>query len=242
MQEILFGRKKFHPIVRKLFEMKEVLYDKEWLTNAKNTDLYYMYRDLSLNEKDKKTILSHGLRYDITVILPLKLGKEFNKTAGHYHPFVSGTNLTYPEIYEVLEGEAHFLLQRISGDDVDSVMVFKTKKGDKVIIPPNFGHVTINPSGKVLKIANFVARDFDSLYDSFKRKKGAAYFELVSGKFIRNENYKNVELKFEKSSPVLGLKKSEHMYELIRKDPSRLDFLVRPQDFPKMWRNLDISI
>jgi glucose-6-phosphate isomerase len=236
MQEMQFGSKKFSPDVRRLFDMKEVLYDREWLKTAENADLYYMYRDLALSKKDYEIMHSHGIRYDITVVLPGALGKEFNKTAGHYHPLVDGTNLSYPEIYEVLEGEAHYLLQKLSaGDEVDDVVVVKAKRGYKVLIPPNYGHVTINPSKKVLRMANFIAKDFSSIYDPFKRKSGAAYFELTNGEFVRNENYADVKLRFADATMVLELKKSEEMYGLIRKDVSKLDFLVRPQNFPELW-------
>lgn len=239
MQEMQFGSKKFSPDVRKLFDMKEVLYDKEWLKTAENTDLYYMYRDLALSKKDYEIMYSHGIRYDITVVMPMTLGKEFNKTAGHYHPLVSGTNLSYPEIYEVLEGEAHYLLQRAAaGDEVDDVVVVKAKRGDKVLIPPNYGHVTINPSRKVLRMANFIAKDFSSVYDPFKRKGGAAYFELASGEFVKNGKYSDVKLRFASPAQVLELKKSEEMYGIIRKDVSKLEFLVRPQDFPELWEKV----
>ena len=36
---------------------------------------------------------------------------------------------------------------------------------DKVLVPPGYGHITINRSNKTLKMANFVARNFSSLYD-----------------------------------------------------------------------------
>jgi|GEM_PF-2282682 glucose-6-phosphate isomerase len=40
------------------------------------------------------------------------MGLEFVKTCGHYHPPVNPKlRYTYPEMYEVLEGDAHYLLQ-----------------------------------------------------------------------------------------------------------------------------------
>jgi len=106
-----------------------------------------MFREVSKDEKDARKIKEKGLRYDITIIPPNKLGMEFVKTAGHYHPFLPGSKMTYPELYEVLEGEAHYLLQRREQERgterITDVVVVKAKKGDKVIIPPNYGHVTI---------------------------------------------------------------------------------------------------
>jgi hypothetical protein len=46
----------------------------------------------------------------------------------------------------VLEGDAHYLLQRAQNEErVDEAILVKATRGDKVIIPPNYGHVTINP-------------------------------------------------------------------------------------------------
>jgi oxalate decarboxylase/phosphoglucose isomerase-like protein (cupin superfamily) len=86
------------------------------------------------------------------------MGLEFVKTYGHYHPRVNPKlRYTYPEIYEVLDGDAHYLLQRALNDEsVDDVTLVKATRGDKVIVPPNYGHVTINPSERTLKMANWV--------------------------------------------------------------------------------------
>jgi oxalate decarboxylase/phosphoglucose isomerase-like protein (cupin superfamily) len=53
---------------------------------------------------------------------------------------------TYRELYEVLKGDAHYLLQRAQNKErVDEAILVKATRGDKVLIPPNYGHVTINP-------------------------------------------------------------------------------------------------
>ena len=91
-----------------------------------------------------------NIRYDITIIPPGMLGREYIKTAGHYHPLVPGGSVTYPELYEVLEGEALYLLQR---QDLGDVVAINASAGDKVLVPPNYGHITINGSNKKLKMA-----------------------------------------------------------------------------------------
>lgn len=168
-----FGTNRVKPQVRWLFDMKDVIYDREWLSSGKNIELYYMYRELSLSKNDALTMKEHGLRYDITIIPPRMLGCEFVKTAGHYHPIVPGTNTTFPEIYEVLNGEAHYLLQKPGDDGIEDVILIKAGEGDKVIIPPGYGHLTINASNNELKMANWVARDFESIYAPIKEKGGA---------------------------------------------------------------------
>src|SRR4030066_309045 len=69
--------------------------------------------------------------------------------------------------------------------------MIKAKQGDKVIIPPGYGHLTINASNKVLKMANWVARDFESIYSPIKEKGGGAYF-ILEDNIVRNQAYENV--------------------------------------------------
>ncbi|MDD2666178.1 MAG: glucose-6-phosphate isomerase family protein [Methanocellales archaeon] len=233
MVSLEFGGRIAEPSVRRVDDMKEVIYDKRWLKSAGNLDLYYMYRDLSLSRRDGEIIKKNHLRYDITIIPPRVLGVEYVKTIGHYHPPLPDAKLSYVEVYEVLNGEAHYLLQKCQNDDVRDVVLIKAERGDKVIIPPDYGHVTINPSNKELRMCNWVARDFSSIYEPIKEKGGAAYFELVIG-FVKNENYGNVpELRFLEPTNFseVGLRKNREMYGLIREDPALLEFLTKPQDY-----------
>src|SRR5512137_2950897 len=178
-----FNGKILTPDVRRLIDMKEVILDQNWLAGAEDFELYYMYRDLSLSRADKEKLLQNDLRYDITIIPPNMLGREYIKTAGHYHPNVAGSIVTYPELYEVLEGEALYLLQNLDLSDVVAVYASAT---DKVLVPPGYGHITINRSNKTLKMANYVARNFSSLYNPIRERAGGAYFFTKDG-WIKNE-------------------------------------------------------
>jgi glucose-6-phosphate isomerase len=239
--ELKFGNRTFYPEVRTLEDMTEVIFNQRFLANAsRDMELYYMFRDVSKNEEDAKKITERGLRYDITIIPQNKLSVEFVKTAGHYHPCPPGSKLTYPEMYEVLEGEAHYLLQKREEEErgiekITDVIVVKAKKGDKVIVPPNYGHVTINPSESTLKMANWVARTFSSIYEPIKQRKGAAYFELTYGEFIKNDKYEDVpDIRFlqpEETWPSgLKLSKDLAMYDLLQ-EPEKLDFLLNPDQW-----------
>lgn len=226
------------PVIRMLFDMKNVVYDRKWLESAKNIELYYMYRELSLSKNDALRIKEHGLRYDITVIPPLMLGCEFVKTAGHYHPFVPGTHVTYPEIYEVLEGEANYVLQKPNDNGVEDVVLIKAVPGDKVLIPPGYGHLTINTSNKVLKMANWVARDFESMYQPIEEKNGGAYFILDKG-LVKNPRYESVpDIRIIKPANLkeIGLQKNKEMYGLVR-DLKKLEFLTKPGKYEWIFKD-----
>lgn len=234
-----FGTKRHAPGVRMLFDMKEVVYDQEWLKRTNNIELYYMYRELSLSKNDALIMKEHGLRYDITVIPPRMLGCEFVKTAGHYHPVVPDTDLTYPEIYEVLSGEAHYLLQKAEGTRITDVILVRAGQGDKVIIPPGYGHLTINASHHVLKMANFVARGFESIYAPIQERGGGAYFILDRG-IVRNPRYGEVpEIRRIEPTNIreMGFHKNREMYGLVRKIEN-LDFLTHPHKYRGLFEEV----
>ncbi|MBN2250574.1 MAG: glucose-6-phosphate isomerase [Candidatus Altiarchaeota archaeon] len=231
MEPLKFGNRIIEPDTRRLGDMKDLFCDSGSINDPLDTPLYFMYRDLSLGIKDKEAMARAGLRYDITIIPPKTLGKEYVKTAGHTHPKVPGTDLSYTELYEVLEGEAHYLLQKMEGMTVTGVVLVEAGKGDKIVVPPNYGHVTINPSRKTLKMANIVSTNFTSSYGFYREKKGGAYFELTDG-FHKNRNYVNLpELTKTRAKKItgLGIEKSEEIYSLVRKDIKRLEFLNKPQ-------------
>lgn len=234
--KLRFGEKIYTPDIRMLYDMKEVIFDERWFKNADNVPLYYMYRDLALTEDDRRVIIENDLRYDVTVIPPGTLGREYLKTAGHYHP--KKNDLSYAEIYEVLAGRAHYLLQR-GPEKIMDVILVEAEKGDKVIIPPNYGHITINPFEEEIKMANWVSRRFSSIYEPIRKMRGGTYYETSDG-LIRNKNYKSVpRVRRTKAReyPELGIFKGEGMYDLIR-SPEKLRFLNYPEDYKWFWSRI----
>lgn len=235
------------PDIRSLSDLSEVLYDREWVRGISNFGVYYMYRGLSANEEDQETMLNNELRYDVTIIPPKMLGMEFPKTYGHEHALVPGNRkMTYPEIYEVLEGEAYYLLQKQKFGSIEDLRIVHAKQGEKCVIPPNYGHVTINVSGRELKMANWLERNFKSNYSIFEAMHGAGYYAISSDPapaanspidWIRNENYRTVpEPKIYQARDFDNLLKQfkidpgEPMYSLVNK-LEKLNFLKNPQNY-----------
>lgn len=184
-----------NPDIRKIKDIKEVLYDERIADANPEQELYYMYRGL----KEEG-----NLRYDITVIPPLLMGEEFVKTLGHFH------GLDSSEMYIVLEGEGIFIFQK-GKDVVEDFYAVKAQKGDYIVIPKEYAHVTINPSPKeTLKMANWVSQSSGFDYQSVKDKKGLCYYYTIKG-WVKNDNYENVpEIRFE---------------EPLKEAPKNLNFL-----------------
>jgi glucose-6-phosphate isomerase len=229
------------PAIRTIEQMREVLLDKDI---RKPEELYYMYRDVH-RFSDKPILEENNLRYDVTVIKPFRLSKEFMKTAGHYHPE------NYGELYEVLSGRCFCLLQRPNPDDyrnIEEVIFVEAVAGQKIVIPPGFGHILINPGPDYLVTSNWVSSRFQSRYELYKKAGGAAYFVTASNgepkvtpslginvTIIKNPHLtKLADVKFAQPAKQIkrfGLLENKPIYNLIIEDPKKLDFLNRPLEY-----------
>lgn len=228
--------KQIEPGVRAFADMIPVLMDKDAKTTPARSEMYYMYRDVHLPEHDE-IIKANHLRYDLTVVPPAMLGQEFNKTVGHYHPIVPGKNVAYPELYEVLEGSALFLIQKVdeTGKEIQDVQAIQAKVGDKVIYPPGYGHIIVNIGDGPLVTANWVSADFESLYQPVKDMAGMGYYVVTDGsggfKFEPNAKYEYMPaIKSSKTGDSgWGLNKEEPMYLMGVTNPENLKFLNNPE-------------
>ena len=210
--------------IRTFSQIKNVLFNPK----TKLKKFYYMYRDVAPNPSLKK----YRLRFDITVIPHHEIGREEIKTTGHYHAHVRKTNLTYPEVYQVVHGNAVYLLQKKSGGKITDVIVAKAKAGEVVVVPPNYGHITINPSKETLVMANIVYGGFKSQYKEIGEKHGGAYYAIEKNNkisFIKNPSYKSVPgIRFRKPK-ISGLKSP--IYADCTNKPEKYLFLVKPQKY-----------
>jgi glucose-6-phosphate isomerase len=209
--------------------------------------LYRMYRDVHRPEH-RALREKHHLRYDISVFSAARLGPEFLKSSGHYHPLVPGLPVSYPELYEILHGRVIYLLQK--PDDIhkgpreitiEDVIIVEARAGEKVVMPPNYGHITINPGPEVLVTSNWVCSDFSSYYESVEAARGGAYYcvadEHGQPSWAPNKEYLSVppyRRMRPKDVPEWGLVAGQPVYTAFVEGPERFDFLVRPQEYPDM--------
>lgn len=196
--------------------------------------VYSMYRNLSASPGDARWMASLAIRFDVTSISPGTLCGEHVKTKGHYHPEnPAGTG--YPEIYQVFEGEAHFLLQK---RDLSAVYLVEANEGDTVVVPPGFGHVTINPGACEMVMANIVSNAFASDYSFYEDHRGGAYYELTDGQLEPNPRYPPLppvaRTRARDFLPNFPL--SDPIYTLIEERDTRLGCLTHPEIFPAFFK------
>jgi len=219
------------PAVRTIGEMREVLADPACMSGD---PLYLMYRDLAKSDADWRWLRHHRLRYDLTVIPPRDLCGEYVKTKGHYHP-KNPAGVGYPELYEVLGGRAQYLIQ---SRQLDHVVLITAETGDIVIIPPEYGHISINPSpDATLVMANIVSTEFESDYTEYEDHHGAAYYVMSNGRVIKNPHYPVVPpLRETVATCRAGTQRFCHgpIYSMIGNGEA-LAFLNRPEDYQSVF-------
>ncbi len=217
--ELLVNEKKIEADVRKLSDMAHTFLDAD-LRDIPDCEMYYMYREV---------VKKNDVRYDITVIPHREINGECAKTHGHDHP-VSKDGVNYPEVYQVIRGSAVFMLQRENRNGSVSVRIIRGKPGDVLLIPPGWGHVTVNPGDDTLVLSNVVSTRFESDYSTFKKSRGPAYHYMKNGEIIQNTNYviKDVQRETaDEHNKRYGFSKDDLLDEIINR-PERLEFLNSP--------------
>lgn len=224
---------------------------------SENVDLpdivYWMMRDLGLKDEPYRKE-THSLRFDISYFVPAMFGPEYLKTSGHYHPAPKAGGPAYPEVYGVLHGKAIYLMQKVRnigagiGDVcVEDCIIVEGKPGDKVIMPPDYGHVTINPLPVPLAMSNWVSSDFSSQYDAVEEARGFAYYYVNDDggpKWVRNHRYGDVpplRRAIVREVPELGLRRDVALYEAGQEHPEALAWLNNPGAYKELiWSGLEI--
>jgi len=235
------------PQPRTLGEMRSVLYNQ---TAGGPAVFYLMYRGLGW-PADAESLAQDHLRLDVTVLVPGLVGGEYVKTAGHYHPLLphplvphplvphaTAAPRTYPELYQVLSGRAHYLLQMPSPAGppgaIADVVVVEAGPGDALYVPPGYGHVTINPGPEPLVMLNIAEATFASEYGPYLASHGAAYYEIEEqgrAYFVANGHYHDPP-KPRLASPTtlsaLGLRDGVALYTQLARKPRDFAFLAHP--------------
>ena len=173
---IAAGDVRFGRVARRTADLVSVLLEPDGLAPA--AELYWLF-PLEDAGPASRVLAEAGLTFSCVLLPPLKVGREFVKSQGHYHPSMPGSALTYPEVYTHLWGEILLLLQRRAGDDadlLDDCVLIDLRDSGTVTIPPGYAHILINPSSQPAAIAGLYSRAFSPVYEPIARMAGAAYY------------------------------------------------------------------
>ena len=204
-----------------------------------DTSLYLMY-DGIYREKDRALIKRSRLRYDLTLIFPGTIGTEYIKTAGHYHSLSRDTIHSYPELYEVLYGTLHFILQKRGKENnqIEDAVLAISERGERIVVPPDYGHVAVNPGNEPLVLANWIADECTSDYKTMREYRGGVYYEKKSNgsyRLIENRHYKKIpplrKIKTDKErASIFNFQDIPLLYDILLERPHTLNWLLDPKD------------
>ena len=214
------------PSIRRLGDLRPVLSHPEAVDDPERP-AYFMYRGVHL-PGDEGRFSRAGVRFDVTVMPPASVGGEYVKTFGHYHsPSPEGP--PYPELYQVVSGRAVMVLQRPgrSPSELEDLVLVEAREGQSVLIPPGYGHVTVNPSGETLVMVNLVSSSCVSDYRPFAALRGAAVY-LEEGGLVPNPRYGRVPEPRLLSASEWGGSELREAYGEFVSESERFLYLVRP--------------
>jgi glucose-6-phosphate isomerase, archaeal len=226
---VTFGR-----IARRLADLKPVLFDPDGV--APGTELYSTYPLVDAGPATD-VLDARDLTYSCVLLPPLKIGREFVKTQGHYHPPMPGSDVQYPEVYTHLWGEPALLLQRRRdgrADRIDDCVLIELRGGDSVTIPPGYAHILINRSRQPALIAGLYSRAFAPLYDPVIRVAGGAYYLIddAGTPVVPNPRYRD-QPPLRRLTNLTGTwfappDPGRVLWTSFLADPARYDFLSDP--------------
>ncbi len=202
---------------------------------------YSYYRGIV--EKDAvPTFAKFDDHYDLTIIMPNGFENgECKKTSGHYHKYIPGCHSSYAEIYEVILGKALFVLQKINDHTlpsdlvrVEDVFFVEVNQGEMVVLPPLYGHCSINIGDGPMVFSNIASCKNKSDYRVVKELHGMSYYVVKENgktKAVKNPNYGNVpEPRVMKvtENREMGIVFNRPLYRSYLENPALYGYVANP--------------
>lgn len=206
---------------------------------------YDVYRNIHYAE-DEAVLAKDKYCYDITAVMPGQINGECKKTSGHYHAFNADRTYCHPEIYEVVKGTAIYILQRAKNFEnnpaeleIEDLIIARVEAGQTIIIPPNYGHCSINGGDGAMLFSNLAYAASYNHYKPVEHYVGMAYYVMRENghlRFVKNPHYANLpEPKFTvvRENPRLGILFGKSLYHGYREHPELFRYLGNPDGFEK---------
>ncbi len=213
--------------------------------------IYDVYRGI-LDPAHSGLFEKYKFQYDITVVRGGLIGNESKKTSGHYHSWNEMNTSTYPEVYEVISGTAVYILQRADNFKntdfenlhVSDLIAVRVYAGQAIIIPPNYGHCSVNGGEGPLVFSNLAYTPCTVDYAPVKYYHGlGAYVGYKDGRLMieKNRNYKNLpRIKYAqvKENKDLGIVFNKPVYRSFKENPEAFDFLGNVDPYREQIMNM----
>ncbi len=204
---------------------------------------YDVYRGIRYPQ-DEELFKKYDYRYDITIVMDGLVNGECKKTSGHYHGYNPQRTHTYPEVYEVIKGRALYVLQRADNfegapEDIvlDDVILVTVEAGQTIIVPPDYGHCSINIGEGPMVFSNLAYVPCPVSYSQVKYYHGMSYYAMKGNGKVEvrlNPRYSHMpEVKYAtvKENKALGIQFGLPVYQSFQENPEAFRFLGEPDAF-----------
>lgn len=192
--------------------------------------------------QDREELQKRMLLFGVVTYAAGQLGDEPIRSQGHIHRISQHSGWSPPELYEIWQGKAIIYMQERVEDDPGRCFAVLASAGDKVLVPPGWGHATISADPEVpLTFGAWCDREYGFEYDEVRARKGLAWYPLMQdGQVIwqHNKHYEPGRLQVitPGSYAAFGITDAP-VYRQFIEDPARFQFISKPDRVAHLWKN-----
>lgn len=192
--------------------------------------------------QDREELKKRMLLFGVVTYAAGRLGEEPVRSQGHIHRISQHSGWSPPELYEIWQGKAIIYMQEYVEDDPGRCFAVIAGPGEKVLVPPGWGHATISADPDVpLTFGAWCDREYGFEYDAVRAHKGLAWYPLLQGNnVIWQHNPRYIPGRLQAVTPRQYTEfsiSSAPVYQQFIEDPARFQFISRPDKYPELWQN-----
>lgn len=229
-------------LVRRRADMRDVLAD--GVGRGGRRVEYHMLN--GVRHREDAHLAELPLRYELTALAGRALGWEAAKTLGHVHVCPPGGSMGYPEVVEVVHGEAGFLIQDLAegpeGPRARQAWLVRAQPGDWVVLPPDLAHVTIDLGAGPLVFSDVIDRRARGIYAGVAAARGFGWYVAEDGALRPNPRYERPPHIEEVAAADWSGAARAPLYRHFAADPGQLAWLSAPLAFKEIAPDLAARI
>lgn len=192
--------------------------------------------------QDRQELEKRMLLFGVVTYAAGQLGDEPIRSQGHIHRISQHSGWSPPELYEIWQGKAIIYMQEYVEDDPGRCFAVLAGPGEKVLVPPGWGHATISASpDEALTFGAWCDREYGFEYEAVRAHKGLAWYPLVQdNNIIWQHNAHYVPGRLQVIAPrkytEFGIT-DEPVYQQFITDPARFQFISKPEKAAPLWHH-----
>lgn len=192
--------------------------------------------------QDRHELKSRKLRFSVATYAVGQLGDEPIHSQGHIHRVSQHSGESCAELYEIWQGKGIIYMQERVASDPGRCFAVIAMPGEKVLIPPGWGHCVISASRDTpLSVSAWGEREYSVDYDAVQAHQGLAWYPLWQDDCIvwqHNSHYApgRLQVVTPRQYREFGIT-ALPIYQQFIDDPACLQFISKPKKHVVLWDN-----